>query len=101
MEPGETLATDARAQILANAMDELGKAIQGQGMGLSVKMGRTTEILTESLQAAAKELSGAMDRASTASERHAKALVHATWVLAGATGALVIAAVLPLFIHLA
>ena len=61
-------------------IDQLGQAITAQGIGVSKK-----------LDAASDRVSETVEKASTASERHAKSLTCATWALVIAT--LILAAV--------
>lgn len=69
----------AHVQSLTKAIDNLMKVVDGQGLELQRVM-----------KGSAKQLADSLDRASAASDRHARSLVSATWAMFGASLALVI-----------
>lgn len=75
---------------LCGAMDQLGKAISTQGIGVSEKLDHASFRIEKALGDATTRLSETVKTASDASERYAKSLAHATWALAGTTIVLVL-----------
>ncbi len=86
-----------RLEGLMTSIDVVGKTIAEASSGLQIKIGRTAEFVTKSMDknigalvASLDKNSEAATRAAIAAERHARGLVFATWALAFATIALVI-----------
>lgn len=74
---------------LSNAMHTLAGQITAQGIGVSEKLDHASFRLKETLSDATARISDAVKNASEASDRHARGLVQATWLLVFATVALV------------
>ena len=75
---------------LQNSIGRLANTIQAQGIGVSEKLDHASFRIKETLDNATGALSGVVQQASAASDRHANALVRATRWLVYATTALVI-----------
>jgi CHASE3 domain sensor protein len=84
LDSSDRQALHGYANTIRMAMDQLGQSVQAQGVGLS-----------EKLDNASQRVADALDRASAASERHAKNLAWATWALVIATVVLVVVTILP------
>ena len=86
----DRLFLEGHVKQLSDAMDNLGRAISAQGIGVSVKLDNASFRLKDMLADASIRLSETVHQVSDASERYARSLVRATWALVAATLVLVI-----------
>ncbi len=66
---------------LSQAMGMLSSMIGAQGIGVSEKLDHSSDRLAKAIAGASKQLAESADRASAATEKHARSLAYATWAL--------------------